>query len=115
MNTPDMFREQREVWTLFPQTRRIPLPGLTGLPPNLEIPHRNFVILPRFADDHPFSPPHIYLQPFLRSRHYYVHDNETFPRLCWCRPEQWSPRFRLIVAVTAAMRFLNDWHAGLVD
>jgi hypothetical protein len=108
-------REIGEVVRLFPRSRLVPLPGLTGLPPSLEVPHRGLVILPRFALDHPFSPPLVLLLPGILSRHYYVHPGESEARLCYCRPEEWSPRFRLVHAVTAAMRFINDWRAHRVN
>lgn len=115
MSTPERFREVAEVVRLFPRTRLVPLPGLTGLPPSVEVPHGRFVILPRFALEHPLSPPHIFLRPGILSRHYYVHPGEWEARLCYCRPEEWSSRFRLIHAVASSMRFLNDWFAHRVD
>jgi len=109
---PDLHAQLAEVKRLFP--RSVPT-EVAGLLPDLWIPHGRFWILPRFAPDHPFSPPHVYLSPPILSRHYYRHPGEWVERLCWCKPHEWTPRMRLLIAVTAAMRFLNDWNAHLVD
>jgi ubiquitin-protein ligase len=113
----DETREQDLVVRLFPQQAKLKptLHCLTGTPPQLEVRHRGFVIEPRFPFEYPFAPPLIYLRPAPRSRHYYVHPGEQEPRLCWCRPEDWSPRLRLLVAVCSAMRFINDYLDGRVD
>jgi hypothetical protein len=115
LSIPEKSRQIRYVAQVYPQSRRIPLPDLTGLPPRLEVPHRGFVIEPQFAPDHPNSPFHIYLDPCPSSRHYYVHPGEKVPRLCWCSPANWSERWPLIVGVTAAMRFIDDYLAHRVD
>lgn len=108
------YREQLiEVHRYYPESRWVS----TAMPPrisglfHLAIPHRGFAIHPRLAPDHPYSPFHIYLSPAPVNRHYYVHPGESVARLCWCTPADWNPRWRLIVGVTAAMRFLNDYLA----
>ena len=103
-----MSREQSEVLEvsrLFPSSR-----VLSG--PRIEVEHRGFLITARFAPGHPLFPPHLYLSPGVVSSHYYTHQGEIVPRLCWCQPSEWFPRMRLIVAVMAAMRFLNEYVAG---
>jgi hypothetical protein len=116
---PALLQEMKEVARYYPRSAwrtQLLEPGeMTGLPPQLWVPHRQFWIIPKFAPDHPYSPPHIYLSPEIRSRHYYVHEGESTARLCWCKPSDWHPRMRLIIAVTSAMRFINDRRAGLVD
>lgn len=90
-------------------------PGeLTGLPPELWVPYRGIWLRPAFAPDHPVSPPHIYLQPHIKSPYFRVHPGESTPRLAWCSPGLWHPGMRLLDAVTGAMRFLDAWRAGLI-
>ncbi len=115
MNTPQLCQEQGEVQRAFPVSLLVRSSLPTGAPPTLRVFHRGFVIEPRFPFNYPYEPPHIYLRPEPRSRHYYVHLGDREPRLCWCRPEDWSPRLRLIVAVCSAMRFINDYVDGRVD
>jgi ubiquitin-protein ligase len=117
VSIPDQFREQDQVLRLFPQQakRVLTLDCLTGTPPRLEVRHRGFVIEPRFPFNYPYEPPHIYLRPGVHSLHYYVHQGEQEPRLCWCQPSDWSPRMGLLVAVCSAMRFINDYLAHRVN
>jgi hypothetical protein len=79
------------------------------------LPHRGFVIVARFQMLHPFAPPNVYLSPEPVSRHYYMHGNEKQARLCYLHPSEWSPRLNLLVAVCAAIRFVNDYRAGVPD
>lgn len=74
--------------------------------------HRSFTITARFHHEHPYEPPLIYLSPAPKDPHYYVHHGETVARLCWCQPGEWHPRYRLIIAVATAIRFINDHQIG---
>jgi hypothetical protein len=74
--------------------------------------HAGYDIAAVFHSEHPYEPPHVYLTPKPSSSHYYVHAGERVPRLCFVRPEQWSPRMGLVIAVGSAMRFVNDYRAG---
>lgn len=70
--------------------------------------HAGRFITVRYAPDHPFSPPWVYVAPQPRNPHYYVHAGEAVARLCWCRPEQWDPTFHLLVALGSGIRFVNE-------
>lgn len=76
------------------------------------VEHVGFAITAMFHPDHPYEAPLVYLWPEPQSSHYYTHGFESHLRLCYCRPEQWSPRLRLNVAVCSAMRFINDYLDG---
>lgn len=82
----------------------LPEDGVYGV----EVPHANRRIIARYAPDHPFSPPWVYIDPPPSNSHYYVHGGEAHARLCWCRPDQWDPTYHLIVAVGSAITFLNE-------
>lgn len=79
------------------------------------LPHGGFAIVARFHMLHPLAPPNVYLSPEPVSRHYYVHGNESEARLCYLHPSEWSPRLNLLVAVCAAIRFINEYRAGVPD
>jgi hypothetical protein len=74
----------------------------------VEVRRRGRSIIARHAPDHPFSAPWVYLDPSPCNLHYYVHSGEAHARLCWCTPWDWSPSLHLLVAVCAAIRFLNE-------
>lgn len=77
------------------------------------VSHQGFVITAMFHPDHPYEAPLVRLSPRPESHHYYIHGLfESEARLCYLRPEQWSPRLRLNFAVASAMRFINDYLAG---
>lgn len=75
----------------------------------VEVRHRGRSIVARHAPDHPFSPSWVFLDPPPSwHAHYYVHSDEPLARLCWCTPWQHDPSYHLIVAVGAAIRFINE-------
>ena len=76
--------------------------------------HRGTTVTLRFSRNHPYEPTLIYLDPPPRgNKHWYVHQGEKTPRLCWCRPEQWHPDYSLAVAAGSAIRFINEYQAGI--
>lgn len=103
-----MVAQLREVERLFPNSRLT----IEGGDAYFYVNHRGFRIRPVFAPDHPYEPPHIYLSPEPSSSHYYVHSGERYKRLCWCMPSDCFPQMHVLVAVTAAMRFINEYRAG---
>lgn len=74
----------------------------------VQLQHRSRWIVAHHAPDHPFSPSWVFLDPEPRHAHYYIHSGESHARLCFCAPSEWSPSYHLIVAVGAAMRFINE-------
>lgn len=97
--------EIAEVTTAFGgQTILFPEDHVWGV----QVYRRGRWIIARHAPDHPWSPPWVFIEPAPQNSHYYSHGNEEHARLCWCRPDQWDPTYRLIVAVGCAIRFLNE-------
>lgn len=81
----------------------LPDAGVWGV----QLLHRDRWIIARHAPDHPWSPSWVFIDPEPSHAHYYRHSGESDARLCWARPDEWSPTYHLIVAVGAAIRFLN--------
>lgn len=82
----------------------LPDAGVFGV----QVVHRGRSIVARHAPDHPWSASWVFLDPAPRHAHYYVHSGESVARLCWARPDEWSPTYHLLVAVGSAIRFLNE-------
>ena len=100
-----LYEEIAEVVRAFGgQSVYLPDAGVWGV----QVFHRGRWIIARHAPDHPFSPSWVFLDPAPSHPHYYVHGGEPLSRLCWCRPYQYHPSFRLIVAVGCALRFINE-------
>jgi hypothetical protein len=101
-------QELAEVAAMFSATP-VTFPDGIGLHRlGVRVPHAHRSIIARYAPDHPLSPPWVYIDPPPSNSHYYLHSLESYARLCWCRPEQWDPTYHLIVAVGAAITFLNE-------
>jgi hypothetical protein len=92
---------------IFAEIGHVVLLPDAGLPA-VEVRHRGRSIIARHAPDHPWSPSWVFIDPEPSHPHYYAHCGESDARLCWARPEEWSPTYHLIVAVGAAIRFLNE-------
>jgi hypothetical protein len=76
--------------------------------------HRKHAVVVLLHDRSPFEPPHVFIAPAPKNRHYYVHRGESQARLCFVQPGEWLPSFRLLTAVGCATRFLNDYLADRV-
>lgn len=66
-----------------------------------------------YLEDFPYEPMDVYvLEPSLPSSNLHVFDDG---RICYLRPEEWSPRWTAYDVYLTTIRFLNDFHLGEID
>ena len=75
--------------------------------------HRGFNVGVVYDQEHPYRPPRVGLSPRPSSRHYY--DAGEGWHLCYCKPEEWSPRYTMATTLAIVLRFIDSYRQGKVD